>query len=164
MNENEIRTLIKLVEQSQIESLEIRRWFRGTVRITKSRGSTNGHHPPESGAPVLTVPIPTPAPAPAPEPAVPAAAPAEPAKPSRLIEVKSPMVGTFYRAPAPGAPPFVEVGKVVKPGDVLCIIEAMKLMNDIDAEVSGKIVKVIVENGQPVEFGQPLFIIDPDVY
>jgi acetyl-CoA carboxylase biotin carboxyl carrier protein len=71
------------------------------------------------------------------------------------------MVGTFYRAPAPGTPPFVDLGKQINPGDTLCIIEAMKLMNEIEAEHSGRIVKVLVEDGQPIEFGQPLFLLDP---
>ena len=75
--------------------------------------------------------------------------------------ITSPMVGTFYRAPAPGAPPFVEVGKQINPGDTLCIIEAMKLMNEIEAEHSGRITKVLIEDGQPIEFGQTLFLLDP---
>ncbi len=79
----------------------------------------------------------------------------------KLLEVTSPMVGTFYRAPAPGAPPFVEVGSRVAPGTVLCIIEAMKLMNELEAEVSGTVAEILVENGQPVEYGQVLFRIDP---
>jgi acetyl-CoA carboxylase biotin carboxyl carrier protein len=78
-----------------------------------------------------------------------------------LIEIKSPMVGTFYRAPSPGARPFVDVGDQISPGDVLCIIEAMKLMNEIKAEVGGKIVEILVENGEPVEFSQPLFLVKP---
>jgi len=82
-------------------------------------------------------------------------------KKENLIEMKSPMVGTFYRAPSPGAKPFVEEGDVINPGDVVCIIEAMKLMNEIKAEVKGEIVKILVENGEPVEFGQPLFLIRP---
>jgi acetyl-CoA carboxylase biotin carboxyl carrier protein len=73
--------------------------------------------------------------------------------------IKSPMVGTFYRAPSPGAKPFVDVGQAVKPGDTLCIIEAMKLLNEIEAEVAGEVREVLVENGQPVEYGQPLFVI-----
>jgi acetyl-CoA carboxylase biotin carboxyl carrier protein len=76
------------------------------------------------------------------------------------IEIKSPMVGTFYRAPSPGAKPYVEIGDVIKPGDVVCIIEAMKLMNEIKAEIGGKVVEVLVENGQPVEFGQALFVLE----
>lgn len=77
------------------------------------------------------------------------------------IEIKSPMVGTFYRAPSPGAKPFVEVGEDIRPGDVVCIIEAMKLMNEIKAEIGGKIIEILVENGEPVEFGQPLFLVKP---
>lgn len=77
------------------------------------------------------------------------------------IEIKAPMVGTFYRAPSPGAKPFVEIGDVIKSGDVVCIIEAMKLMNEIKAEVGGKVSKILVENGEPIEFGQPLLIIEP---
>jgi acetyl-CoA carboxylase biotin carboxyl carrier protein len=83
-----------------------------------------------------------------------------PARPAGM-EIKSPMVGTFYRAPAPEAPPFVEVGQRIEPGQVLCILEAMKLMNEIKSEVRGKIVQILVENAQPVEFGQPLFLIEP---
>ncbi len=82
--------------------------------------------------------------------------------PPGMEVVKSPIVGTFYRAPSPESPPYVEVGSHVKKGDTLCIIEAMKIMNEIEAELEGKVVKILVENGQPVEFGQPLFIIDPN--
>jgi acetyl-CoA carboxylase biotin carboxyl carrier protein len=78
-----------------------------------------------------------------------------------IIEITSPMVGTFYRAPSPGARPYVEVGETIKPGDVVCIIEAMKLMNEIKAEVAGKIARIPVENGEPVEFGQALFVVEP---
>ena len=82
-----------------------------------------------------------------------------PAKSENLIEIKSPMVGTFYRASAPNAEPYVEVGKKIKKGDVLCIIEAMKLMNEIKSEVDGEIVEILVENGEPIEYGQPLFLV-----
>ena len=99
-----------------------------------------------SAAPAAAAPVPT------------AAAPAEPPEPKGHV-VKSPMVGTFYRSASPGAPSFVEVGKAVKPGDPLCIIEAMKLLNEIEAEVAGDVLEVLVENGQPVEYGQPLFVI-----
>jgi len=78
-----------------------------------------------------------------------------------LIEIKAPMVGTFYRAPAPGAKPFVDIGDEIQPGDVVCIIEAMKLMNEIKAEIGGRVVKVLVENGAPVEFGESLFLVKP---
>lgn len=80
---------------------------------------------------------------------------------SSLVEIKAPMVGTFYRAPAPEAPPYVEVGQVIEPGQVICILEAMKLMNEIKSEIKGKVVEVIVENAEPVEFGQPLFLVEP---
>ena len=97
-----------------------------------------------------------------PQPAA-STAPSKPAaeESSRRVVVKSPMVGTFYRAPAPDAPPFIEVGQEIDVGQVLCIIEAMKLMNEIKSEVAGRIVEMLVENGDPVEFGQPLFAIEP---
>jgi len=162
MRETELRQLIKMVEESDIESLEIRRFFR-TIRITKrstanSNGSSNG------SSHLVDVPVAAPAPAPAPAQPVAAPTPApapEPEQPSNLIEIKAPMVGTFYRAAAPGAPPFVDVNKTVAHGDVLCIIEAMKLMNEIEAEQGGRIAKIMVENGQPIEYGQVLFLLEP---
>lgn len=84
-----------------------------------------------------------------------------PAGREKVVEIKSPMVGTFYRAPAPGAKPYVEIGDTIKPGDVVCIIEAMKLMNEIKAEIGGKISEILMENGKPVEFDQQLFILEP---
>ena len=96
-----------------------------------------------------------------PQPIQPTAAAKPAAEEGRRIIIKSPMVGTFYRAPAPDAPPFAEVGQDVEVGQVVCIIEAMKLMNEIKSEVAGTIVKILVENAQPVEFGQPLFVIKP---
>ena len=110
-------------------------------------------------APVAAAaPAPAPAAAPAPAPA-PAPTPAEDT--SNLIEVKSPMIGTFYRRPSPDKDVFAEVGDVIKPGDTVCVIEAMKLFNEIEAEVQGKIVKVLVDDNSPVEYDQPLFLIDP---
>jgi acetyl-CoA carboxylase biotin carboxyl carrier protein len=159
MNEQTIRQLIRIVEDSSIDSLEVRRWFQ-TIRIVKNRGTQNGHHPSPSGTTTL-VNLPASAPAPVAAPAPASSAPAAPPVASNLVEIKSPMVGTFYRSASPEAPPFVEAGKVIKVGDVLCIVEAMKLMNEIEAEQSGKIVKILVENAQPIEFGQPLFLIDP---
>ena len=90
-----------------------------------------------------------------------ASASSKPAEDTRRIIIKSPMVGTFYRAPAPDAPPFVEVGQDLEVGQVVCIIEAMKLMNEIKSEVAGRITEVLMQNGDPVEFGQPLFVIEP---
>ncbi len=107
------------------------------------------------------------APAPAPQAAAPATPqPASPAEgssgsDSNLIEIKSPMIGTFYRSSNPDSPAFVEVGSTIKPGDTVCIVEAMKLFNEIESEISGKIVKVLIDNSQPVEFDQPLFLVDP---
>lgn len=159
MNEQTIRQLISIVEDSNIDSLEVRRWFQ-TIRIVKNRGAQNGHHPAPSGTTTL-VNIPAPAPV-AVAPTAPATVAPTPTPPaSNLVEIKSPMVGTFYRSASPEAPPFVDTGKVIKVGDVLCIVEAMKLMNEIEAEQSGRIVKILVENAQPIEFGQPLFLIDP---
>lgn len=107
------------------------------------------------------------APPPAEAPPAPAAAPAaEPAETKaeefpNAVEIKAPMVGTFYRAPSPESPPYVDVGAVVNNDSVLCIVEAMKLMNEIKAEMRGKVLKILVENGQPIEFGQPLFLVEP---
>ena len=81
--------------------------------------------------------------------------------PSRSVEIKAPMVGTFYRAPSPEAPPYVEVGQVIEPGQVICVIEAMKLMNEIKSEIKGKILEILADNTEPVEFGQPMFLIEP---
>ncbi|MFM7309596.1 MAG: acetyl-CoA carboxylase biotin carboxyl carrier protein, partial [Flavobacteriales bacterium] len=98
--------------------------------------------------------------APAAAPAPVAAAPAEEPK-GNTIEIRSPMIGTFYRSPSPDKPPFIEVGTIIKPGDQVCVIEAMKLFNEIESEISGKVVKVLVNDASPVEFDQPLFLVEP---
>ena len=154
-----LKQLIELVEQSNIGELEITRW--GTkVRISKTgAGVVVSSLPGHPAVPAAPVPVPVPAPNPA---AIPAAAPvAETVESENFLKVKAPMVGTFYAAPSPEADPFVKVGDSVQPGKILCIIEAMKLMNEIDCEVSGKIVKILVENGTAVDFNQPLFLIEP---
>ena len=156
MDLKEIRALLKLVEESDIEELEVERQGQ-RVRIRR-RG--------ENATPVLATPSSPPlSPVPAAPPALhasPAAAPAAPpARAENLVTIESPMVGTFYRAPAPGAEPYVKEGQVVEKGSVLCIIEAMKLMNEIEAEVKGRIASVLVENAQPVEYAQPLFLVEP---
>jgi acetyl-CoA carboxylase biotin carboxyl carrier protein len=167
MKASEIRELVKIVEQSDINELEVSRWGQ-KVRIIKgvpSNGTTSTVT--VQAAPAVAPPPPvqqTPAPAPQPTPAE-ATAPApatEPPKKENLIEIRSPMVGTFYRAPAPDADPYVKIGDHVEPGTILCIIEAMKLMNEIESEVSGKIVDILVENGKPVEYNQLLFLVEPD--
>ncbi|KOX90874.1 Biotin carboxyl carrier protein of acetyl-CoA carboxylase [Thermus aquaticus] len=119
---------------------------------------------PQVAAPVpAPAPVPVPAPAPAPAPAEAAPAPEAPKADEcpGCVEIRAPIVGTFYRAPAPDAPPYVKEGDRVEKGQVLCIIEAMKLMNEIESEVSGIVRKILVENGEPVEYGQPLFLIQP---
>lgn len=151
MDLRKLKTLIDLVAESGITELEITEGD-GTVRIVKNLP------PPQ---PVMMAPpqVQTVAAAPAPAAAPPAAAPAAAAPAIQGHAVKAPMVGTFYRSPNPGASPFVEVGQSVKEGDPLCIIEAMKLLNEIEAEKSGVIKEILVENGEPVEYGQPLFVI-----
>ena len=150
---SELRRLIRLVQRTGIGELEIGSNGR-SVRIAASLGG-GGTGVPNSAA------GPTPEPRPAPTEAAPgggkpAAEPASNTKP-----ITSPMVGTFYRTPAPDADPFVEVGDVVEVGQTVCIIEAMKLMNEIEAETKGRVVQILVENAQPVEFGQKLFLVEP---
>jgi acetyl-CoA carboxylase biotin carboxyl carrier protein len=156
MDLRKLKTLIDLVAESDIAELEVTEG-ESKVRIVKSSAMPQNQvvmmQP--QGAPAHYAPAPHGAAAPV---AAPAAVAAEPAAPTGHI-VKSPMVGTFYRSSAPGSAPFIEVGSTVKEGDTLCIIEAMKLLNEIDADKSGTITQILVENGQPVEFGQPLFVI-----
>ncbi|MEB2781212.1 acetyl-CoA carboxylase biotin carboxyl carrier protein [Algoriphagus sp. C2-6-M1] len=109
---------------------------------------------------VASAPVPAAIPAPAPS-STPAAAPAAEAAPSNLVEIKSPMIGTFYVTSSPDADPFVTVGDSIKAGETVCIIEAMKLFNEIESEISGKIVEILVSNSTPVEYDQPLFLVDP---
>jgi len=146
MDLRKLKTLIDLVAESGIAELEITEG-EGKVRIVKF--SPPPAAPVYEHAPAAAAAAPAPA-----QPAAPAAAPV----PAGHV-VKAPMVGTFYRAPNPGAAPFVEVGQSVKEGDALCIIEAMKLLNEIEADKSGVVKEILVENGEPVEFGQPLFVI-----
>lgn len=155
MDLRKLKTLIDLVAESDIAELEVTEG-ESKVRIVKSSAIPQNQvvMVPPQGVQQFAAPAVAGAPAQA---AAPAAAPAA-AEPTGHV-VKSPMVGTFYRSSAPGAPAFVEVGATVKEGDTLCIIEAMKLLNEIDADISGTITKILVENGQPVEFGQPLFVI-----
>ena len=129
------------------------------IEISEGEESVRISRYPQSAPPVAQSFVQAPAPSAAHEPA--AAESAEsPPEPATGFEVTAPMVGTFYASPSPGAKAFVEIGTVVAEGDTLCIIEAMKMMNQIEAEVSGKIVSILVDNGHPVEFGQPLFVID----
>jgi acetyl-CoA carboxylase biotin carboxyl carrier protein len=152
MDLRKLKTLIDLVAESDIAELEVTEG-ESKVRIVKSSAIPQGQMMMMQPQGMQQYAAPSHAPAPA---AAPVAAVA--AEPTGHI-VKSPMVGTFYRSSAPGSPAFVEVGSNIKEGDTLCIIEAMKLLNEIDSEVSGVVTKILVENGQPVEFGQPLFVI-----
>lgn len=153
MDLRKLKTLIDLVADSNIAELEVTEGDT-KVRVAKSSSVVAPVAIPQQ--PVQTAIIPAPAPAAAPTPAP---APAASAGEASGNVVKSPMVGTFYSAPAPGNPPFVSLGAPVKQGDTLCIIEAMKLLNEIESDYSGVVKEILVENGQPVEFGQPLFVI-----
>ena len=154
MDLRKLKTLIDLVSESNVSELEITE-AEGKVRIVKSGGAVVQQfvaapvQTPMAAAPVAAAPT-----APVAELPAPAAA-----APSGHI-VKSPMVGTFYRASSPGAKPFVEVGSKVKVGDTVCIVEAMKILNEIEADKSGTVTRILGENGQAVEYGQPLFVIE----
>jgi acetyl-CoA carboxylase biotin carboxyl carrier protein len=163
MKEKTIRKLIKLVEESKIDQLEISSWGR-KVRITKRLiGSDNGHsEQPAVLQDVATSSSPSPAVAPQPQAATSSVESAPSDADKNYIEVKSPMVGTFYAAPAPDAAPYVTQNQKIEVGQVVCIVEAMKLMNEIESEVAGRVAKILVENAQPVEFGQVLFLIDTE--
>jgi acetyl-CoA carboxylase biotin carboxyl carrier protein len=151
MDLRKLKTLIELVETSGIAELEIQEGEE-RVRITRAVAQT---HPmvmfqPQAGVATAAAPALPQAATPVPE--------VSPEPPGHVV--KSPMVGTFYRSASPGAKPFVELGDAVNAGDTLCIVEAMKLMNEIEADAAGKVKEILVENGQPVEFGQPLFVLE----
>jgi len=159
MDFNEVRKLVQLVEKSAISSLEIEEG-ETSIRIEKQVLAAPPAPQPMGVQHVQAPPVYTPAPAiPAPAGAPPAAS-AAPAAASHLLEVKAPMVGTFYRSPGPDKEPFVKVGDRISPGQPLCILEAMKIMNEIEAEVGGRVVEILVENAQPVQFDQVLFRIE----
>ena len=153
MDIRKVKKLIELLEESGISEIEI---SEGEESVRISRYPQPGTVS-IAAAPMALAPQQAAAAAPA---AAPAAESAQPPPSSRGQQVTAPMVGTFYSGPAPGAKPFVEVGSEVKPGDTLCVIEAMKMMNQIESEFAGRVVSVLVENGSPVEFGQPLFVIE----
>ncbi len=157
MDLRKLKTLIDLVESSGIAELEIQEGEE-RVRITRALAAPQAllMQPHAQQVPLAAAPVAAPAAATA-APVPGAEAPASPTPQGNVV--KSPMVGTFYRSASPGGKPFVEVGDTVKEGDALCIVEAMKLMNEIESDKAGVIKAVLVENGQPVEFGQPLFVI-----
>ncbi len=157
MNIKEIQELIKFVSKAGVSEVEIQQKdFKIVIK------TTNGEHGAVAAAPqVISVAQPV-----APVAVAPVAAPkteaaTEPASSGKTITIKSPMIGTFYRSPGPDKPMFVNVGDEIKQGSVICIIEAMKLFNEIEAEVSGRIVKVLVDDSSPVEYDQPLFLVEP---
>lgn len=154
MDLRKLKTLIDLVSESNVSELEITE-AEGKVRIVKSPGAG-------AVAPVVAYAPAAPQMAAAPAAAAAPVATPEPVAPAAPAghTVKSPMVGTYYRASSPGAKPFVEVGSVIKEGDPICIVEAMKILNEIEADKSGTVTQILVENGQPVEYGQPLFVIE----
>jgi len=154
---DEVKALVKVLEGTEVTSL---RWERNGQQVVIRRGRAAGARAPETAAPAASPASPPAAvPAPAAAPASAGARPSPPAEAEPGLLVTSPFVGTFYRAPSPDASPFVEVGDVVKKGQVLCIVEAMKLMNEIEAEAPGKVAEILVANATPVEFGQVLFRI-----
>ena len=155
MDLRKLKTLIDLVQQSGIAELEI---TEGEEKVRICRGGMSGTPPmQQQGTVYMTQPM-QPMMQPAQPESVAAAAPADPAVPEGHV-VKSPMVGTFYRSASPEAKAFVELGQTVKKGETVCIIEAMKLMNEIESDADGVVKEILIENGQPVEYGQPLFII-----
>ncbi len=153
MNKKEIEELIRFVSKSGVNEVSLE---TGEIKITIKNGNAN--RPVEQIVTTVAAPVMQMA---APAPVVAAPVAAAPAAEANYITVKSPMIGTFYRTPNPEKPNFVNIGDEIKPGNVLCIIEAMKLFNEIESEVSGRIVKVLVDNSSPVEYDQPLFLVDP---
>jgi len=159
-----LQKLIEMVDESGLDSIEISKGIGTRIRLSKSptvqviAGSSSGHAVPPSTGAALAAPA---VDLPAGKPDDGSEAERETSAESALLEVASPMVGTFYRAPAPDAPPYVEIGDRVSEGQTVCILEAMKLMNELECEVSGTIREICVENADPVEYGQVLFRIEP---
>jgi acetyl-CoA carboxylase biotin carboxyl carrier protein len=151
-----VARLVQILKDApEVGAIEIRRGLLGgwsSIRVTKADSNNRAVHVTGGSAVTATVPV-----APAPVAPAPAAPP-----PSSLVDIKSPMVGTFYKSPEPGAEPYLKVGSRVSPGQVVCIIEAMKIMNEIESEVGGVVKEVLLDNSQPVEFGQPLYRVDPN--
>ena len=180
MKLSDIQKLIDMLDKSGVNELEIENEGM-KLRLCKAAPAAQPAHSPQfimvpspmvpgTGRQEIVFPAGSPAPSTSPSPAAPAQPgpsfgeappPAHPPKSDQYLQVKSPMVGTFYRSPAPGAEPFVKIGDRVKKGKTLCIIEAMKLMNEIESEVDGVVVDILTENAQPVEYGEALFLVDP---
>ncbi len=174
MDLDKIQALIKFVAKSGVHEVELEtEEFKITIKTDgpKKRGAKGEEQQQVYQTMPVAMPMGQPvvqqvqpaqqAPAPAAEAPAPAPAAAPADDESKYITIKSPMIGTFYRSPSPDKPPFVEVGDTIKQGDVICIVEAMKLFNEVESEVSGKIVKVLVDDASPVEYDQPLFLVEP---
>jgi len=149
VNIKEIKEMLNLMNENNLVELEIEKEGM-RIRLKKS-----GSRSDDGNRPVIIE-----------RETIPESQPKEPVRaqektPAKTLEIRAPMVGTFYRAPSPEAPPYVEVGQIIEPGQVVCIIEAMKLMNEIKSEIRGKLVEILGENAEPVEFGQPMFILEP---
>jgi len=174
MTLKEIQELIKLVAKTELSEFrykdgDVKLHIRGKSYVGNAGNNKQGG----AGPSIINVPAAAPAYGPAPAAAqplapaapapsaAPAAAPKEADDESKYVEVKSPMIGTFYRSPSPDKGPYVKVGDTIKKGDTVCIVEAMKLFNEIESEVSGKIVKMLVEDASPIEYDQPLYLVDP---
>jgi acetyl-CoA carboxylase biotin carboxyl carrier protein len=175
MNFKEIQDLIKLINKTNLSEFKMKDGeFELTIRTDEYHKSKTNPAPQQvismpTAMPPAYAPMPAAMPAdaqsaPQPAPAAPAAPAAEPAKEenTNYIEVKSPIVGTFYRSPSPEKPPYIKVGDSIEVGSVVCIVEAMKLFNEIESEISGKVVKILIEDSSPVEYDQPLFLVDPN--
>ena len=163
MDIRKVRKLIDLLENSSVDEIEIREGEE-SVRVTRRRdpptAPVHHYHAAPAGAPAAIAPAPAASPAPS------AAVAPDTGTDSQLppgYVVASPMVGTFYQASSPGSKPFVSIGQRVAPGDTLCIIEAMKILNQIESDVAGEVKAIVAENGHPVEYGEPLFVIDTEV-
>jgi len=153
MRESKIKKLIRILEESNIEELEI--WYWGKrIRISKRLSNHTNSNSHNSETLIKLDPA-------AESAKQPHRVASEAESQDNLVPIKSPMVGTFYRAPAPGAKPYIELNQEIEKGQVACIVEAMKLMNEIESDVSGKVVKICSENGKPVEYGQTLFLVEP---
>lgn len=159
MNLTQIQELIKFVSKSGVSEVAIeQKDFKITIKAQEVKGKVQEII--QVAMPQVAAPAAIPAAAPAPAAAAPAA-PKEDAPAGNTVEIKSPMIGTFYRSASPDKPAFIEVGAMVKQGDTVCVIEAMKLFNEIESEVSGRIVKVLVNDSTPIEYDQPLFLVEP---
>jgi acetyl-CoA carboxylase biotin carboxyl carrier protein len=157
MNQKELKELIEFLIEKDIAEFELE---RGDVKVRIKRGHEVSVSAPGFGQfAVPATPPPTPEAAATPGAAPPSPAPKAPSSEEGLYLVRSPIVGTYYESPSPGSPPFVKAGDTVEAGQVLCIVEAMKLMNEIESDAAGELVKILVSNGQPVEYGQELFAI-----